>query len=386
MWDIMGVRPKYVVNPYFSEEWDTITKLSIRDRIYVGALATALYSMGVSAFLHNFNLTGREIRYWASPSDTMTNLSFTFTNELFYRLEGHTITGINAMAVNTVSQVTDMSINYKCFLGDAFCNSRSGLQNLTHLSAWQGAWGMNIPYIVRPESLQYLLKAWLSIWAISAPGASFDFKAEMFTSSDIGTRGLYFSKGESKYLLPWSHNRNMDHIPYGQLAINLLRQHFRFETEWIITYHAITPSTGQTTYEDNTAIEGNQYQPVYEEQVYQTIPGTIITYDWERNCKLAPILLRRNVEDHEWRQILSSLSVTNSEWAGYILESPMMDTTISTLATSFRGLFKTSPTAADPPKTVDEPETVIAEIVEKEIITTTTLADKPVESSIPAVN
>lgn len=136
MWDVMGVRPKYIVNPFFAEEWDAITKLSIRDRIYVGALATALYSMGVSAFLHNFNITGREILVWSAPPNLVTNLSFTFTNELFNRLEGHSITGINTMAVNTISQVTDMALNYKCFLGDSFCNARSGLQNLTPLCAW----------------------------------------------------------------------------------------------------------------------------------------------------------------------------------------------------------------------------------------------------------
>lgn len=197
------------------------------------------------------------------------------------------------------------------------------LVNVGKTTAWELHWRKKIPYTGRPEAMQIFINAWSELWCIASPGIGFDFGNEVLSTGQPNDRGFYFARGEKQYLMSWDDREPWRFIPYGQLAINVLRQHFRISESWTVTFHQVGPSTDKrTAHELPRDYESANIQPEYENAMYHTVPGSMITYDWGIDRILTPILLKKNMSNNNWHLIESTPVVANSPDAGFLLDSP----------------------------------------------------------------
>lgn len=171
--------------------------------------------------------------------------------------------------------------------------------------------------------MQIFINAWSELWCITSPGISFDFGSEVVSTGQPEDRGFYFANGEKQYMTSWDTREPWRFIPYGQLAINVLRQHFRISEAWKVTFHHIGASTDQrSAHEFPRNLENASLQPEYESAMYHTVPGSMITYDWGVDRILAPILLKKNMANNNWHLLETTPVVANSPDAGFLLDSP----------------------------------------------------------------
>lgn len=322
MWRILGLEAQTPAHQFFVDEYNIINEIDCQLRAYIRSGIATVYSLGVSAAFHNCNIGGRELNVWANPANGPNNRSICITND-FFRVGGNqTVLAINQVACGMISQVSDVTISWLCFNGDAFCNARGGLFNVGIAQAWQHTWNRRIPYIARPESIGWLLQGWLHLWAITNSGVSFNLRDEIYLAGGIEGDALRIFDGESKYLTAWTGHRPFLWIAYGQLVINVIRQHYRYVAHPRITFRYIRAATSGRAHEMPNNIQIEELQPEWEDEVFTTVPGSIVTYDWELNVVIGPLIRRGNMNADLWEQLIRSGEV-HSAWAGYLNDGPI---------------------------------------------------------------
>lgn len=208
-------------------------------------------------------------------------------------------------------------------------------------------------------------------YGVTSPGIGLDFGNEMLSTGQYSDRGFYFSRGEKKYLTSWDEREPWRFITYGKLAINVIRQHFRISESWTVTFHQVGPSTDKHgAYEFPRDVESDSVQPEWENAIYHTVPGSMITYDWGIDRIMAPVLLKKNMSNNSCHLVESTPVVANSPDAGFFLDSPAISFEMQHSAPNFlrtfgwhrKTLVASASTTAAAPQTAVEPNTAATEV------------------------
>lgn len=117
-------------------------------------------------------------------------------------------------------------------------------------------------------------------------------------------------------------------IPYGQMALNILRQHFRYAAHPQISFRRVRAGVRNDSFMDPEWLENEELQPWYDENtVFQTQPGTMLTFDWDSAAVLAPAIRAANFQPGFWPRI-SRTGAQQTQYVGYMLDASYDSSTI----------------------------------------------------------
>lgn len=117
-------------------------------------------------------------------------------------------------------------------------------------------------------------------------------------------------------------------IPYGQMALNILRQHFRYGAHPLVSYRRVRAGVRNDSFMDPDWLEAEELQPWYDNNaVFQTQPGTMITFDWDNAAVLAPAIRATNFAAGFWPRI-SRTGAEQTQYVGYLLDGSYDSSTI----------------------------------------------------------
>lgn len=295
-------------------EFDILIDRTSDEIVLIGAVIASAVSLAASSVLNQFNVTGKNLNAWASHQPVPVN---NFLSGLFSGRSGmHTHTF--AMVVcNVIPQFLGFKISWTCFLGGQWCNGFAHRADIGDLQLWASEWGNHVPYMLRPEVLEWLMVKWLSVWGISGPGLSYDISNEVYVVGPDGTQGLMIWLGDDKYKeaaltrVPFINN------PYGIFLINALKQDWRDAAAYVISYRRILRSVGASVLIDPEYLIDADWQPEYDLNTFTAVPGTLLSYDWTTAAVLGPVILRRDMADDVWARI-GFHQVVQDSGAGYM--------------------------------------------------------------------
>lgn len=319
LWHLLGIKSSAPVESRFMDEWSVLSNLNVAEVAMIGTAVGALFSLGISAVFHVYNITGREINQWAGAGGMNHNASAYVTSTLFTsEREGVPIT-LFRQGCAAIPQFSAVSLSADCFPGTTFCNGLRGWNQCPETILWLGHFHRRIPYLIQPYTFQWVLEKWLSLWAITSPGVAFDFSHDLHKKGGAARECIDFSSGESRYKDVAACRHPFIWVPYGQLALNVIQAHFRSVEHHQIVWRMIYTNTAHVSAE---LLVDADIQPNYVDNLFTTEVGSVITYDWEARAVLAPVLMRNHTPVNIW-QSLQDMGSKNSQFAGIPLRTDL---------------------------------------------------------------
>lgn len=323
-------------------EFDIVIDRTADEVVLIGAVIASAISLSASSVLNQFNISGKNLNSWASHQPVPVN---NFLMGLFSGRSGSHTHTFAMVVCNVVTQFLGFKISWTCFLGGQWCNGFAHRVDVDNLQLWASEWGNRIPYILRPEAIEWLIVKWLSVWGISGPGLSYDISNEVYVVGPAGSLGLMVWLGDDKYReaaltrVPFTLN------PYALFLINALKQDWRDPVAYAISYRRITRSVGASVMIDPDYLIDEAWQPDYDVNTFTIVPGTLLSYDWETGAILGPTILRRDMADDVWARI-GFHQVVQDSGAGYMSDVAPSHAMLNIQGYDFDQLFFGSRSAA----------------------------------------
>lgn len=288
---------------FFEHEWMTMTSMSDILYIAVGAAISAVYSLATSTVLNHYNFSARELNSWASGVASGARQFFMALIGLTDTVRAPT-TLLQSTAVNVVTQLTGMSLSWRCFVNSMWSNNMQH-RVLGPNEGWAAVWHVTVPYLTRPETMEWYIIIWLAEWGISAANPSYDTTAETFICGPENGNGLFIYRGDNNYNAIRVSSTPFRYNPYGIFMLTTLKQDLREDHRWVISFRYARKSKQGTVMLDVQYDEVN-FQPQYDVNTFSVVPGTLLTYDWSQDVVIYPSIRRNHMRDRSWYAILSS--------------------------------------------------------------------------------
>lgn len=294
-----------------SAEYAVLNSLNFGERRKLGAVVASVLSLAMSSVFNDSNLNGRDTNNWIrrQPVAVTDHLDTLMTR----RLGGYTPAIFNAMC-HVATQFTGFAVASSSFRSRGWCacwpTGRDVGQDL-----WQGRFGMHSPYFLRPEALEWVMAQWLTVWGISSVGLKYDISNDMFNVGPQDGQGLMVYMGDVKYREAAISDNRCKYNPYGIMLINGIKQNWRWDNAFAVSYRWITQSRTNQVLIDPVYHVEQAWQPNYDPATFTAYPGTLMTYDWSRDVILAPAIMRDQFGNN-WEGLTHNLSC-DSGYAGY---------------------------------------------------------------------
>nr|UUV42253.1 MAG: putative capsid protein [Hattula totivirus 2] len=302
-------------------EFDVITNRTTDEVITIGAVIASMVSLSVSSIFNHLNIGGRALNSWANDAVQPVTQ---FLRNMFLRRPTQCTVSIFAIMVNVLTQFTGFKISWTCFYTSKWSGSFAHRQDIQNTELWEDEWDRHVPYLLRPECLEWIIVKWLSVWGLSGPGIGYDLTNEVFAVGANAAQGLFIWRGDAKYLEAANSRVPFTSDPYGIFLINAIRQDLRIIEEWQFCFNRIRRSIALTARVDPAYVDDITWQPVYDLETYTLVPGTFLTYDWDQDCVMGPVLLKNEIGEAVWETVSHARTVLRS-CAGYVGRvSPVM--------------------------------------------------------------
>nr|QRW41696.1 MAG: putative capsid protein [Mika virus] len=297
LWDFLCDRftPLTLV-PGLAEEYNTIMTLTLSQTIYPGAVMAAAISCCISTWFNSNNIGGWELNQWANRADV----------DVVRFLDAALVSGSQPLpglircALTNLTACSGFMINWRSFRSIAWCGGFTHRALIPNQDLWQGQWNRYIPYLARVESLAWLWSAWHSVWGVSGPRPGLDVSSEIMDTlqDDVAVCAVWL--GDDNYQRFAQSNRPFVFVPYGSHFINVARQHFRIDAPIRLEFQALARNrSGVLTYW-RQAVDGNEWQPLFDGGTFCILPGTLRTYDWETHRVMGPIIPNPYLDVMNW--------------------------------------------------------------------------------------
>nr|AJT39580.1 proline-alanine-rich protein [dsRNA virus environmental sample]AJT39586.1 proline-alanine-rich protein [dsRNA virus environmental sample] len=308
----------------YDNEYVALTNLDCHQLVKTGSTIATVYSLALSSTLNDLNITGANLNTWASKQQVVVTAFFSqFANKPSLALRPF----IFSVPCSIVTQMTGMVISNRCFMTSYWCNGFSHVGNIPNNRGWERQWGNHVPYLVRPESLAWLLSTWLSVWGLCGPKPIVNIAHDMFCVGPADSQGLMFWKGDKNYEVVRDSTSPWFYIPYGLTLLNALAQHYRIAVPWPIALRGMRKSTTGTALLDPVYRLANNIQPMFDGATHSYLPGTLLTYSWATDEILVPTLRKRDVGNMMWT-VLQDLRLDQTMFAGFNNRSTMANLAI----------------------------------------------------------
>nr|QEM39132.1 capsid [Aedes aegypti toti-like virus] len=299
----------------FAREWDTLQQLTADEHVRLGAAVAGVVSLGYSTCFNHFNIIGRNLNAWARRE---VQLVTSFLDGLLTARPGHTLNAISTMAINIIEAMTGLSIHMSTFVCLAWCSNFNHRPNIPLNEGWRDIWGYEIPYIVRPESMEWAIATWIAEWGLNGPNPKFNLSHETMVYGSRGSRGMYIYFGSKKYYDTRQSNSPYLYVLYGGLAANLITQIVRAPRAILMTFKLLSRSTAREVMEEPGWRRDAVWQPTYNPVTFHITPGTLITYDWEQDVVMAPVYLLADIPRLFWPQMTRIVPTNEPSYTGFV--------------------------------------------------------------------
>lgn len=297
----------------FDLEWDALAGCTHDQLVALGSAAAAIISVCFSTAFHRFNLYGRAINLWAMNSQ---NVVTPFMKSLTIRGDRERAP-IYSFVLNAVVAMTGCTLSEATFQSNAWCNAGNLSRPINHNELWELIWNHDIPYLVRPESLEWAVEAWLYEWGLNGACARYNARHEMLIYGTPGVQGVYLYRGDEHYYTTRQSAYPYTYMGYGPFMYNTLVQDMRMNRSFIVSFRPLARSSRDDVFEETRWERAVAWQPQFEPVTWHVVPGTWKSYDWERQIVLAPCLLKRDLGP--WWPRLSRIHVDDKiSWAGFV--------------------------------------------------------------------
>lgn len=276
LWTLLDLEPARESATYFVKEHEALLGASNVVLNLVSVFVAAHITIGVSAFLDNWNITGADINASVLPAENANNLA-TFIQQLVTAKAG-VAAPILAISTGLASQISDVTISPLIFNGRCWCNQLNGVSCMMYdeEDLWHGVWGEYIPYLLDPIATSFQYQAWLSIWGILAPDVTFELTTEINMLGPQQLRMWNAYNGDTQYEAIGASKTPYRKAPYGLLVINAVRQQYGVHQPWNLTQQIYVQVGNKIEKLGNSEL----FQPEYDEELGIIKIGTLITYRW----------------------------------------------------------------------------------------------------------
>ncbi|UUV42283.1 MAG: putative capsid protein [Joutseno totivirus] len=277
-------------NADFKEEYKCFLNFSYDEIILVGAIVASIYSLSVSAVFDNMNVSGKNLCEWAANDNVPVR---NFLLNMFTARPNQGTIFLYSIACNIVPQFTGMKLSWLSFQTSRWCGGFTHRRTITQRAAWGNGWANNTPYMLRPEVLEWVIEKWLTIWGLSGASPSYDISNEMYQGGAEESQGFMCWMGDSKYLEASKCKNPFVKNPYSQTLITAVKQDWRNNESWVVSYRYIKPSSGVYVMMEPEYHTEAAWQPTYDANTYSIIAGTMPSWRWDLMVVMVPSILKR---------------------------------------------------------------------------------------------
>lgn len=314
MWSAIHLEPARCNATYFNDDLTALQGANVQVQNRLSVFVALAVSLGVSAFLDFWNITGADMTSSCLPPVGGNNFGIVF--DTLTCAKGKIGAPLLTIACGFINQVSDITINPNVFSARNWCDNLNAIREMVYepLDLWQAVWNEYVVYLFEPLAATFILKAWPNIWHVLAPDVTFELTTEinMLGPLDlrqwdayIGTDG-YKNTGTSKN--PWVKES------YGGLVISALRQQLNVRDDWQITFQ-VYHQAGTNLVKSAETI---RFQPQYDADFGIIKIGTLITYNWNIMRTLVPAIGAATIGDGYFH-MLGTVKFTNMTSAGIYL-------------------------------------------------------------------
>lgn len=298
VWDLLEVMWTNDIDPnHFTRESDVIVGCTLEELVAVGGATAGIISLGFSAAFHHVNITGRNLTAWVRAQNVPVRQ---FLMQLLSRPPHGNIVPIYGAVATAVTTATGLTLHPYTWRSSDWCGGSAGRGPVARLQLWEGAFARKIPYLIRPESMEWLIRDWLAEWGFNGANPTFNATREMVCHGPQGAQGVYIYRGDTKYYeIRQSHTPYL-YCPYGAFFFNVIAQHYRLLHLPAWAFRVLQGSSRTEVFESAELEVGAAWQPRYTAAIHSLEAGTLVTYDWDLDRVLAPVLLRAGIQPRTW--------------------------------------------------------------------------------------
>lgn len=323
-------------------EFDIVIERTVDEIVLIGSVVASAVSLATSSIFNQFNLSGKNLCSWAAHGPIPVS---NFLNGLTSGRSGSQVNTLSLVMCNVLPQFLGFKISKSCFVGGQWCDGFAHRADVNENQLWASTWGNHVPYLLRPEVLEWVMVKWLSVWGISGPNLTYDISNEVYVVGPADSTGLMIWLGDDKYREAALTKVPFTYDPYGVFLLNALRQDWRYAVPWVVSFRKISRSVGESVLIDPAYMVDQDWQPDYDEATFTVVPGTLMTYDWEEGVVLGPNVLRGDMDEGVWMRIGFHQKVTDSA-AGYMSDVAPSRAMLNVQGYDFDQLFFGTRTAA----------------------------------------
>lgn len=127
----------------------------------------------------------------------------------------------------------------------------------------------------------------------------YNISHELFVVRDQASRGVLIYLGDNKYFQATQFEQPYIYVPCGGLFYSTVNGDWQQENPVV---RGFTKAVGDMVQQSAEFIGDDTYQPEFNPELYSIIAGTLVTFDWETDTVLGPILSKNDLEDDIWEK------------------------------------------------------------------------------------
>lgn len=280
LWAWAGVNPRRTANAGYMSEINALTTLNEIEATWVAHAIGALVSAGITTMCLLCNLTTTQFNEYmdANVHSDASGLLATLRRA---RLDDDSRTIACPLllraAVNWIGCFSGMCLDWENISSHSY--NRTDVDDIRPVQAHM-AWDALDPGVPRIGSVlgvAFMLDVLPDCWGIAGPPVVADFSKDMVT----GILGSYWSAhiGCSDYQAAASSAAPYKYIPYGAMAVGVIRQQSNIRAQWHLEVKQLFTILAQGKVETGPVV--NPVVPAAWVNTLQVAePGTILTYEW----------------------------------------------------------------------------------------------------------
>nr|UUV42562.1 MAG: capsid protein [Kuusamo totivirus 2] len=293
LWDMMKMhRPRDAIDPLLEADGLVLGGMASDLQMRTCYVIGALLSVCSGVVWHSMNVTGRELNGWASGQGSEIS---TYMRQLLQATNDGCIAPYYQMVVGVWQQLVSTRLTstfMRCC--SMFSGSQEPYEDIASPDSWwQGTWPLYIPYTLEPISLSWAYTHWCDYWGYIGPKPRVNFSHDLVIGGADDAEYISFHRDEPKYMAAASSDFPFDFIPYGVIMINILRQYFDPEEDWVITFREIRVCRAGSG--DLEPPREDMWQPEYFQLMPIMSAGKMISFDHERQSVIVPGLTRETL-------------------------------------------------------------------------------------------
>lgn len=270
IWMICGIFQPHASSPHMAHEASFLFSLTPNNLKCLSALVAAKYSLGCSAVLQHFNITGHNINSYVLGNPTKGSA---VVGRLFQRgVDSTKLTSypFASAALNFWPQVGVGSFHSYNMSGSMILSSLSTIPQLAGITCYAAPWANAVPYIVQPLSLGTVMDVMCSLFGYYGLDSRAMIRCLAHNANHAQAAGLSVAEGSKLYYDNKRKNASK-YVPYGGMLINMVMQHANVAIPNLL-WSTFTPAVGNT-FGDALAPFHEAYQPEQEADTRTIVPG-----------------------------------------------------------------------------------------------------------------